>query len=137
MTKTTATATAAPTIQTMKTERVKSGQDMGILVESRRKDDGGTEHRLIDTVRKIYATDPMPAKDLVVLLKTMGYTIKPGSGSDRRWSLCDPASTAPCSNPMVAGNPEGHSSITCYVRYTDLGFEPGETYLTFEEWARD
>ena len=130
------TKTTAPTVQIMKTERIKSGQDMGILVESYRNDDGTTSHRLIDTVRGIYATDAMPAKDLVVLMKTMGYTIKPGSGSDRRWSLCDPASTAPCSNPMVAGNPDGHSSITCYVRYTDLGFEPGETYLTFEEWAR-
>lgn len=131
------TKTTAPEIQVMKTERVRTGKDMGILVESRRTETGGTEHRLIDTVRAMYATDPMPATELVKVIKAMGYTIKPGSGLDRRWSLCDPASTAPCSNPMVAGNPDGHSSITCYVRYTDLGFEPGETFLTFEEWARD
>jgi hypothetical protein len=46
-----------------------------------------------------------------------------------RKSLCNPEFVESCKG--------GHSSLNCYVRYTDLGFEPGETFLTLDEWMQD
>lgn len=55
-----------------------------------------------------------------------------------RKSLCNPETVRECQNPSTAFGPGNvHSSVNCYVRYTDLGFEPGETFLTLEEWMQD
>jgi hypothetical protein len=125
-------------VQTMATVRVSTGTDEGILVESYWTDETATvaAHRLIDTVRGDYATESMTAKDMVKLLKTMGYAIVPGTGRDGRVSLCDPEKVRYCEKSGQFGSNGNHSSVNCYVRYTDLGFEPGETVLTFEEWSQ-
>jgi hypothetical protein len=56
-----------------------------------------------------------------------------------RVSLCDPTTVRQCENPSHYGNtgPDAHTSINCYVRYMDLGFEPGESFAELDEWAKD
>lgn len=55
-----------------------------------------------------------------------------------RKSLCDPETERFCQNPWTAfAESAPHTSLNCYVRYLDLGFEPGETCQTFDEWARN
>lgn len=42
-----------------------------------------------------------------------------------------------CENPRRYGNPNGHTSGTCYARYYELADEgPGSNVMTREEWTR-
>ena len=50
-----------------------------------------------------------------------------------RMSLCNPEAVKYCDEY----GPNGHSTLTCYVRYMDFGFEPGEYPMTLEEWQKD